>query len=198
MQLSSERQVPASPNAVWTALNDPEVLRGCIPGCESITLLGPDQYELVMAVKIGPVSAKFKGKMSLTDIKPPQSYSIVFEGQGGMAGFAKGSAAVVLQPQAQNDMTMLQYNVEAQVGGKIAQLGSRLIDSSAKKMADDFFARFVAVFTPAGVDEAGVSPASIAEETRRTEAPVTAPEFSGPWSRMVGFLKSLFQRKSLN
>jgi carbon monoxide dehydrogenase subunit G len=197
MQLSSERLVPASQQALWDALNNPEVLRACIPGCESITLLGPDQYELVMAVKIGPVSAKFKGRMSLTDIKPPGSYSIVFEGQGGMAGFAKGSADVVLLPQAQTDVTMLQYKVEAQVGGKLAQLGSRLIDSSAKKMADDFFTRFVAVFSPAGVAEAGVDPVLPAAGVAGSPAPQQAGS-PGAWARFVGFIQSLFHRKSFN
>jgi carbon monoxide dehydrogenase subunit G len=146
MEMSSERLVPAAPQAVWDALNAPETLRNCIAGCEKIELIGPDQYDVGMSIKIGPVSAKFKGKMSLNDIVAPDSYSILFEGQGGMAGFAKGSAAVQLLPQENDGGTLLRYQVQAQVGGKLAQLGSRLIDSSARKMADDFFARFVALF----------------------------------------------------
>lgn len=151
MEMSSERLVPAAPQAVWDALNAPETLRSCIAGCEKIELVGPDQYDVAMSIKIGPVSARFKGKMSLNDIVAPDAYSILFEGQGGMAGFAKGSAAVQLVPQEGDAGTLLKYQVQAQVGGKLAQLGSRLIDSSAKKMADDFFARFVALFAPAPV-----------------------------------------------
>jgi carbon monoxide dehydrogenase subunit G len=160
MEMTSERLVPAAPQAVWDALNDPETLRSCIAGCEKIDLLGPDEYEVGMAIKIGPVSARFKGKMSLKDILPPHSYAIVFEGQGGMAGFAKGSASVQLTQADDDAGTMLHYQVQAQVGGKLAQLGSRLIESSAKKMADDFFAKFVALFSPESVPEAGVAQAS--------------------------------------
>lgn len=144
MEMSSTRLVPASPQVVWDALNDPQTLKSCIAGCDRIELIEPNVYEVAMVIKVGPVSAKFKGKMSLSDIQPAQSYVIGFEGQGGIAGFAKGSARVGLVPQ--EDGTLLEYSVHAQVGGKLAQLGSRLIDSSAKKMADEFFGKFLALF----------------------------------------------------
>lgn len=147
MEMSSSRIIPAPPSAVWAALNDPETLKQCVAGCERIEAAGPDQFEVTMAIKIGPVSARFKGKMSMSDIRPEHSYTLGFEGQGGVAGFAKGGAAVELVPAG--DGTELRYQAQAQVGGKLAQLGSRLIDSSARKMADDFFNRFVARF-PAG------------------------------------------------
>ncbi|WP_422802331.1 SRPBCC family protein [Telluria beijingensis] len=158
MEMISERLVPASREAVWEALNSPEVLRSCIAGCQKLEATDTDVYDVLMAVKIGPVSAKFQGTMTLSDIVPPESYAIGFEGRGGMAGFAKGCATVKLVAPPEGGGTLLQYEVQAQVGGKLAQLGARLIDSSARKMADDFFARFVAHFaTPAG-DETGDEP----------------------------------------
>jgi carbon monoxide dehydrogenase subunit G len=182
MEMSSERLVPAAPQAVWDALNDPETLRSCIAGCEKIDLLGPDQYEVGMAIKIGPVSAKFKGKMSLQDIVPPQSYAIVFEGQGGMAGFAKGSAMVRLA--AADEGTMLHYEVNAQVGGKLAQLGSRLIESSAKKMADDFFAKFVALFQAEVPNAAGIALETSDAVTAGAAVSEAAPK-KNLWARMT-------------
>jgi hypothetical protein len=116
------------------------MLKACVPGCESIELTGENQYQVLMVARVGPVSAKFKGKLSLSDIKPPTSYSISFEGQGGAAGFAKGSANVRLSPE--NSATRLSYDVKANVGGKLAQIGSRLVDAAARKVADDFFKNF--------------------------------------------------------
>jgi len=147
MEMSSERAVPASIEATWAVLNDPEALKSCIAGCERFELTEPDQYDMTMAVKVGPVAFKFKGKMSLLDVVANTSYAIKFEGQGGMAGFAKGTANVVLLAAAEG--CILKYDVKAQVGGKLAQLGSRLIDSSAKKMADDFFEKLAALLHPA-------------------------------------------------
>lgn len=146
MEMSSERLIAASPEAVWKALNDLETLRSCVPGCERIEETAPDVYDVAMSVKIGPVNAKFKGKLSLLDIQELTGYTIHFEGQGGVAGFAKGSAKVNLQPQPEENQTMLCYSASAQVGGKLAQLGSRLIDNAARKMADDFFNKFTASF----------------------------------------------------
>lgn len=140
MQMTGQRVLPVSPQQAWDALNDPEMLKACIPGCESVTLTGPDQYEVLMAARIGPVAAKFKGKLTQSDVVKPVSYKISFDGQGGVAGFGKGSADVRLT--AVPEGTQLDYDVSAQVGGKIAQIGSRLVDAAAAKIADDFFASF--------------------------------------------------------
>lgn len=140
MEMSGEQLVPASQQQTWNALNDPDMLRQCVPGCESIEPLSENQYEVLMVARVGPVSAKFKGKLSLSDIRPPHSYSIAFDGQGGAAGFAKGGAQVRLSEK--DSHTLLAYDVKASVGGKLAQIGSRLVDAAAKKVADDFFRNF--------------------------------------------------------
>lgn len=140
MEMKGEQLVPASQQATWDALNDPQVLKACVPGCESIDPTGPNEYQVLMVARVGPVSAKFKGKLTLSDIQPPRSYAIAFEGQGGAAGFAKGGAQVRLSPEGA--ATKLAYDVKANVGGKLAQIGSRLVDAAAKKVADDFFRNF--------------------------------------------------------
>lgn len=140
MEMSGEQLIPAPQQAVWDALNDPQMLKACVPGCESIEPAGDNAYQVLMVARVGPVSAKFKGKLTLSDIRPPQSYSIAFEGQGGAAGFAKGGAQVRLSEK--NSQTALAYDVKASVGGKLAQIGSRLVDAAAKKIADDFFRNF--------------------------------------------------------
>jgi|SRR5690606_27428917 len=149
MEMSSERVVPATPEIVWKALNNLEVLSQCISGCERLEEIEPNTYDVAMAVKVGPVNAKFKGQLSLVDIVEPTTYTIEFEGKGGVAGFAKGSATVRLSALPDENQTLLSYDASAKVGGKLAQLGSRLIDNAAKKMADDFFAKFTATFTEA-------------------------------------------------
>jgi carbon monoxide dehydrogenase subunit G len=141
VEMSGEQLIPASQQDTWKALNDPEVLKACVPGCESITLVNDNEYQVQMTAKVGPVSAKFRGRLSLSDIKPPQSYSLAFEGQGGPAGFAKGGAQVRLTPVTVHE-TKLSYDVKANVGGKLAQIGSRLVDAAAKKVADEFFQNF--------------------------------------------------------
>jgi len=138
--MTGEQLIPASQQDTWTALNDPDVLKACVPGCESITLVNPNEYQVLMTARVGPVSAKFRGRLSLSDIKPPHSYALAFEGQGGAAGFAKGGAQVKLVPE--KDQTRLIYDVKANVGGKLAQIGSRLVDAAAKKVADEFFNNF--------------------------------------------------------
>ena len=138
--MTGEQLIPASQQDVWEALNDPDVLKACVPGCESITLVNPNEYQVLMTARVGPVSAKFRGRLSLSDIKPPTSYSLAFEGQGGAAGFAKGGAQVKLVPE--KEQTRLLYDVKANVGGKLAQIGSRLVDAAAKKVADEFFKNF--------------------------------------------------------
>ena len=140
MEMKGEQLVPASQKATWDALNDPQVLKACVPGCESIEPAGENVYQVLMVARVGPVSAKFRGRLSLSDIKPPHSYSLAFEGQGGAAGFAKGGAQVKLVPQG--EQTRLIYDVKANVGGKLAQIGSRLVDAAAKKVADEFFKNF--------------------------------------------------------
>jgi carbon monoxide dehydrogenase subunit G len=140
MTMAGEVQLPAPREDVWAKLNDPEVLRVCIPGCESLEKLSDSEFQAVATNKIGPVKARFKGKVRLSDLDPPNGYRISGEGDGGVAGFAKGGATVALQPK--DGGTLLTYNVEAQIGGKLAQLGQRLVNGAAKKLADQFFAKF--------------------------------------------------------
>lgn len=140
MEMTGEQLIPVPQAATWEALNDPAVLKDCIPGCESIILIGDNEYEVIMTAKVGPVSAKFKGKMTVTDADPPRAYTLSFEGQGGVAGFAKGAANVALTPEG--GATRLAYSAKAMVGGKLAQVGARLIDSVAKQLAGKFFEAF--------------------------------------------------------
>ena len=140
MEMTGEQLIPAKQNDVWHALNDAETLKACISGCELIEKLTDSEFAVVTTAAIGPVKAKFKGKLTLSDLAPPNSYSLSFDAQGGAAGFGKGSARVSLFTEGAG--TRLSYSVKAQVGGKIAQIGARLIDGVAKKMADDFFSAF--------------------------------------------------------
>ncbi|MBI3043210.1 MAG: carbon monoxide dehydrogenase subunit G [Betaproteobacteria bacterium] len=140
MEMTGEQLIPLPQAATWQALNDPDVLKDCVPGCETITRLADDEFEVVMTAKVGPVSAKFKGKMTVTDADPPRAYTLTFEGQGGVAGFAKGEASIVLTPEG--DGTRLAYTAKATVGGKLAQVGARLIDGVARQLAGKFFDAF--------------------------------------------------------
>jgi carbon monoxide dehydrogenase subunit G len=161
MEMSSTRLIAAAPDAVWRALNDPEALKECIPGCESFTREADGLWRAVVAAKVGPVSARFTGTMELVDVVPPSSYTLRFKGQGGAAGFANGEARVALAPAPEG--TSLAYTATAQVGGKLAQIGSRLVDGVAAKLADDFFERFSARFgAPASAVEAAapITPAA--------------------------------------
>ena len=159
MQMNGARNVAAGLDATWTALNDSAVLKECIPGCELIEATAPNEYRVTMTSRIGPVSAKFSGRISLSDIEPPVSYKLAFEGQGGAAGFVSGSARVGLV--AEGATTRVDYVVTAQVGGKLAQIGSRLIDAAATKVSNDFFARFAERLAPRGeVSELPASPAA--------------------------------------
>ncbi|MBT9528517.1 MAG: carbon monoxide dehydrogenase subunit G [Rhizobacter sp.] len=158
MELNGERLIAAPIDKTWAALNDPEVLKGCITGCESLERVGDDGFAALMAVKVGPVSAKFKGNLKLSDVKPPNSYTIHFDGQGGVAGHGKGSADVSLVAEGQQ--TRLSYVARAQVGGKLAQVGSRLIDAAAGKIAADFFEAFEATLAPPGGVLAPAQPAA--------------------------------------
>lgn len=152
--MQGSRQLAVTQQQAWDALNDPQVLKACIAGCDRIEPNGENQYAIGVAVKIGPVSAKFSGNIALSDVVPPQSYTLSFDGQGGVAGFGKGSAKVALEPSDAG--CNMQYAVNAQVGGKIAQMGQRLIDGVARSMAEDFFKRFD-------------------EEMQRRHPPVVAP-----------------------
>ena len=154
MELTGERLIPAALPATWAALNDPDILKGCIAGCETLERTEPDAFSAVVAVKVGPVSARFKGNLKMTNVQAPNSYTINFDGQGGVAGFGKGSADVSLADEGAN--TRLRFAARAQVGGKMAQVGSRLIDAAAAKIAEDFFTAFEARLQPAQAEGAGV------------------------------------------
>ena len=166
MDMKGEYRIEAPRQTVWEALNDPEILKQAIPGCEEIVKSSDTEMTAKVTAKVGPVKAKFQGNVTLSDINPPESYTISGEGKGGAAGFAKGGAKVNLAEDG--DATVLNYEVHANVGGKLAQLGSRLIDGTAKKMADDFFGNFVnLVGAPAPAAEPVAAPAA--------EAPAAAP-----------------------
>ena len=141
MDMSGSETINASVETVWTALNDPTVLQQCIPGCEEITKTSDTQMTAAVVLKVGPIKARFEGAVELTNLNPPNSYTITGEGKGGIVGFAKGGADVSLADNG-SGATVLTYVVRAEVGGKIAQLGSRLIDSTAKKLAGQFFSTF--------------------------------------------------------
>jgi hypothetical protein len=146
MQLTDQRDIRAEPAIVWAALLSPDTLRACIPGCESMSGSVAEGYEAVVVQKVGPVSARFTGRVTISDIVEGRSLRIDGEGKGGVAGFARGGAAVTLEPIEGG--TRLGYSVEAKVGGKLAQLGSRIIDGFARKMADEFFTRFQEAVEP--------------------------------------------------
>ena len=166
MDMTGERRIAAPRAAVWAALNNPEILKASIPGCETMEKLSESELKATASVKIGPIAAKFAGKVQLLDLDPPNSYRIEGEGQGGVAGFAKGGAIVKLIEDGRD--TILSYDVKAQVGGKIAQLGARLIDATAKQMADAFFDRF-----------AGLVSANEAMDDNALESvPIAAPSIS--------------------
>lgn len=137
MDMNGEERIAASREAVWAALNDPEVLKACIPGCQTLEKQGDNEMTATVKIKVGPVSAAFKGNVTLENLNPPESYTIVGEGSGGIAGFAKGGADVHLTEDGAE--TVLAYTVRAEIGGKLAMLGSRLVDSTAKKLASQFF-----------------------------------------------------------
>ncbi|HNB28693.1 MAG TPA: carbon monoxide dehydrogenase subunit G [Alphaproteobacteria bacterium] len=157
MDLTGDYRIGAAREAVWAALNDPAVLKACVPGCEELNKTSETEFAARVVVKIGPVKAGFGGKVTLSDIDPPNGYTITGEGQGGAAGFAKGGAKVSLESVENGAATILHYKVEAQIGGKLAQIGSRLVEGSARKLADEFFAAFAAEATKSA--GAAVTPA---------------------------------------
>jgi uncharacterized protein len=146
MQMNDSQTIPASRELVWAALNNPEILKQCIPGCQTLDMTSPTEMSAKVVIKIGPVRANFGGKVTLSDLDPPKGYRITGEGSGGVAGFAKGGAAIRLEAISGNE-TVLHYEVDSQIGGKLAQLDSRLIESTAKMLANEFFSKFVAIVT---------------------------------------------------
>ncbi len=175
MDMTGKRLIAASRPKVWAALNDPNTLKECIPGCENIEMISDTEMKASAAIKLGPVAAKFSGKLNLSDIDPPAGYKISGEGQGGAAGFAKGGAEVRLSEQGGG--TLLSYTVQAQVGGKIAQLGGRLIDATAKSMADQFFKKFAAQLETSPTD----SPPAIGSITKDIQANPEAAWITRLW-----------------
>jgi uncharacterized protein len=141
MQMSDSQRIAAPQSQVWAALNDPEILKQCIPGCQSLDMTTPNDMTATVVIKVGPIKATFNGKVTLSDLDPPNSYRIQGEGSGGIAGFASGGASVQLEAESA-DVTILHYDVDAQIGGKLAQLGGRLIDATSKKLAAEFFTAF--------------------------------------------------------
>lgn len=185
MELKGERTLPADQSSAWAALTDVDLLKTCIPGCERITALDGNRYEVAMTAAIGPVKSKFKGTLEMADIDAPSAYTLKFDGSGGAAGFARGQARVTLAPQGAQQ-TLLSYVANAQVGGKLAQVGSRLIDAAAGATADKFFEAFSAQLTArmaARSEAAGAAP---------TQVSAPAPASFGLWDLLKAFFKRLF------
>jgi carbon monoxide dehydrogenase subunit G len=174
MDMTGEYRIPAARETVWRALNDAEILKQCIPGCETVEKVSDTEFTARVAVAVGPVKAKFNGKVTLADLQPPESYTISGEGQGGVAGFGKGSANVRLDAETAA-MTVLRYTAQASVGGKLAQIGTRLVDATARKLADEFFSRFATVVAaPAEPAAAAAEPTAASAEPVSPETPPTA------------------------
>lgn len=184
MELTGERSLAADRAQAWAALNDVEVLKRCVPGCESIEPAGDNRYDVALNAAIGPVKARFKGKLELADIDAPHGYTLKFEGSGGAAGFARGDAKVSLTEAGPRGST-LKYVANAQVGGKLAQVGSRLIDAAAGAMADKFFEAFSVQLAARAAPEA-------AETGARPAAP--GPAKLGFWSLLKAMFRRLFSR----
>lgn len=176
MDMTGQQTIPAPRETVWEALNDPEVLKACIPGCEEIEKTGDNGFSAKVAAKVGPVKARFSGAVELKDLNPPVSYTIAGEGKGGAAGFAKGGAKVELEETDGGAATILKYEVNASVGGKLAQIGGRLIDSTAKKYANDFFE----TFTKIASERAAGGAAPTATEGEKPAAPAATEKQEEP------------------
>lgn len=181
MEITGKQRVEAGRDRVWAALNDPQVLKACIPGCESIEKESESDYKIVMLAAVGPIKARFNGKLAIKDSNPPIGYSLVFEGSGGAAGFGKGQACVTLSEEA-SDVTILDYTSSAQVSGKLAQVGSRLIDGVAKKLAGDFFARLNGQFAAPQAEAAAKEPSQAAA----APAAAASPAASAPAASAAG------------
>ena len=173
MDINGEQRIPAPQSTVWEALNDPEALKASIPGCESVDKVSDPQFTARITMAIGPVKAKFSGDVMLSEIDAPNAYTITGKGSGGAAGFGKGSARVTLIPDGSD--TLLRYVAKASVGGKLAQIGQRLVDSAAKKMADEFFTNFTAYLTAKGAVAPTVTVAAPIEPAPVEEVPAATP-----------------------
>jgi uncharacterized protein len=173
MEMTGQYRITAPRQTVWEALNDAEILRQSIPGCEEIDKLSDTEMTAKVVAKVGPVKAKFAGKVTLSELDPPNGYRISGEGSGGPAGFAKGGATVRLADDG--DATLLSYTVEAQIGGKLAQIGSRLIDGTARKMAEEFFGRFAEI-----VGKPAAAPVEVAAAPAEAVAPAPRPPAAAP------------------
>ena len=182
MEMTGEQLIPLPQAEVWRGLIDPDVLKASIPGCETIERVTDNEYKIELTAAIGPVKAKFKGKLVLSDIKAPNSYALAFEGSGGAAGFAKGGAQVSLSPDGRG--TRLRYSAKANIGGKLAQVGSRLIDGVAAKTADDFFANFKETLAP----KAG---APKGDEAAATVEKASAPRGVSPLWIVAGVIAAM-------
>lgn len=174
MDMTGQQTIPAPRQTVWEALNDPNVLKQCIPGCEEIERTGDNGFAAKVSVKVGPVKAKFGGAVTLSDIDPPNGYTISGEGKGGAAGFAKGGAKVHLADADDGASTVLSYEVNASVGGKLAQIGARLIDSTARKYANDFFATFTEIAAQRAGGAGPAAPAAAEQHHPREDSKVAA------------------------
>ncbi|HEY8977015.1 MAG TPA: carbon monoxide dehydrogenase subunit G [Burkholderiaceae bacterium] len=178
MELTGERLIPADRATTWAAINDPAILKDCIAGCESLERTGDDGFAAVVALRVGPVSAKFKGTLRLLDVRPPEHCTLQFEAQGGAAGFGKGSADVDLS-DAGPGRTTLRYASKATVGGKMAQIGSRLVDAAAAKLAEDFFTAFEARLAPPASPPAEGVPSQVEMSAAPAAAAVASPGRNG-------------------
>lgn len=193
MDMQGNRQLGVSQQQAWDALNDPVILKACIPGCEKFELTADNQYAVLVAVKIGPVAAKFNGKVTLADIQAPTSYSLQFDAQGGVAGFGQGESNVELEANERG--CELRYTVHSKVGGKIAQLGQRLIDGVAKSLAEDFFKRFERALQDKYPESVHVPPSEAQEENATIPSAVSQTQSSGTpswlWPLVAGVVSGL-------
>lgn len=191
MEMKGERQVPLSQDKAWEALNDPAVLQACIPGCQSMEQVGENEFQTRVRASVGPVSAPFKGKIKLTDVTPPESYKMSFKGDG-TAGFAQGTATVRLTRAEAGDGTTIAYEAQAKIGGKLAQIGSRLVDGAARKMADEFFTNLTTHMGGAPAEKAPAEPAPAAASAKPEPQPARAP--AGGGGGLMAMLRNLLAR----
>lgn len=197
MKLNGQRSIPRSQQIVWDALNDPAILARAIPGCEKLERTGTDEFHMEMLAVVGPVRARFKATLAMSEVEPPRSYVLTFNGNGGVAGFGNGSARVELQEQG--DGTLMQYEASAQVGGKIAQVGARLVQGVSEKLADQFFTQFVTeveAMAPAAV-AAGVAVEAPAEAAAPAAAPAPAIEAPAAAATAIAGPRAWYRRPAL-
>lgn len=193
MKLSDEKRIEAPRDAVWSGLNNPDILKQSIPGCESLEQVSDTEFNAVVQAKVGPVKAKFKGSVTLSDLNPPESYRISGEGKGGAAGFAKGGAVVTLSEDG--DATILKYDVDADVGGKLAQIGGRLLEGTSKKLAGEFFDNFEAALKGTeGAETDTAEPADASEQQPAPASDVSPADQPKPEPRTVGAKNSAMSK----